>query len=750
MDIDELISKLTLEEKASLCSGIDMWRTKPIEKISLPSITMTDGPHGVRKQDSEKEKQGIFTSAPATCFPTASLTACSFDRELLEAEGGAIAEECIKEDIQILLGPGTNIKRSPLCGRNFEYFSEDPFLSSSLSSSFIKGVQNRGVGCCLKHFAVNNQENRRLSVDAKVDERTLHEIYLASFEDAIKASKPVSVMCSYNKVNGTYASENPYLLTEILRKKWGFNGIVISDWGAVNDRAKGIDAGLNLEMPSSMGVNDKEIVKAVKNGTLSEKALDKMVYELIETIFKLYNDKKHIDNPSLFHDNHELARKAARESIVLLKNEGVLPLNPNDKICFIGEFAEKPRFQGGGSSNINPISIDTVMNEVSKICNVDYSKGFSSTEDILDEDLFKEAILKSKDSDVCVIFAGLPNSFESEGYDRSHMRLPDAQNKLIDEILKVQKNVVIVLQNGSPIEMPWIDSTRGILEAYLGGEASGSAIVDILFGKQNPCGKLAETFPKKLSHNPSYLYYDGEKDDAVYGEGIFVGYRYYDKKDLEVLFPFGHGLSYTNFEYSNMKLDKDKIFEDETLKVTVDIKNTGDFPGKEIAQLYIGKKEKGFAIRPIMELKGFEKVFLDKGETKTITFLLNKRSFSYYNTKLNDFHIESGDYIIYIGKSSRNIILKEEVYVESKVKIDYAITINTAFKDILEVKGGEEFLSSLTKDMPIFNTDIKESPLTDMFRGMYKEMTLRSVGMFMYPRMNNDELQKKIDDFFYK
>jgi len=543
-DIKKIISEMTLEEKASMCSGLDSWHTKGLKRLEIPSVMMSDGPHGLRKQAKGSDHS---ESMPAICFPSGATLACSWDRKLIEKVGIALGEECQAEGVSIILGPSANIKRSPLCGRNFEYFSEDPYLSSQMAEHHIKGVQSQGVGASLKHFLANNQEHRRMSVDTIIDERTLREIYLASFEEAVKQAQPWTVMCSYNKVNGEYCSENKYLLTDILKDEWGHKGFVISDWGAVNERVKGLAAGLELEMPSSGGVGDKKIIKAVESGQLDEEVLNKAVERLLTVILKAENNKK--ENVSYDKDeHHQLAREVAGECIVLLKNEdNILPLKKNGTIALVGAFAKTPRYQGGGSSHINPTKIDNAHNEMVKIAGnsvkIKYAQGYPLDSDEIDEILINEAKEAAKNTDIAVVFVGLPERYESEGYDRNHMDIPENHKKLIEAVAEVQKNTIVLLSNGAPMEMPWIGKVKGIVETYLGGQAVGGAIADVLFGITNPCGKLAETFPMKLSHNPSYINFPGEEDKVEYKEGLFVGYRYYDRKGIEPLFPFGHGLS---------------------------------------------------------------------------------------------------------------------------------------------------------------------------------------------------------------
>lgn len=730
-DIKKIISEMTLEEKASLCSGLDFWHTKPIERLGIPSIMMTDGPHGLRKQD-ETTGQGLHASVPATCFPTASCLASSWDRELIRKVGKALGEECQAEGVSIILGPAVNIKRSPLCGRNFEYFSEDPYLSSELARSYIEGVQSQGVGTSIKHFAANNQEHRRMTISAIIDQRTLREIYLASFESAVRFAQPWTVMAAYNKINGKYCTENKNLLTKILKEEWGHKGFVVSDWGAINDRVLALEAGVELEMPSSYGINDRKIVEAVRSGRLPEEVLDRAVERLLTIIFKAIDNKKEgASYDKLAH--HKLAKEVARECIVLLKNEdNILPLKQEGTIAIIGAFAKNPRYQGGGSSHVNPTMLDITYDEIKKIVGnrveLLYADGYGLVEDKIDENLINEAKEIAKRADVAVIFAGLPDSYESEGYDRTHMCMPESHNRLISEIADVQKKTVVVLCNGSPVEMPWLDKVKGLFECYLAGQAGGSAIAELLFGLANPCGKLAETFPKKLSHNPSYLNFPGEDDIVEYREGIFVGYRYYDKKGIEPLFPFGYGLSYTTFEYTGISVDKKEINDTETVNVTVTVKNTGKLAGKEIVELYVRDVESS-VIRPDKELKGFEKIELQPGEEKSVVFTLDKRAFAYYNTDINDWYVETGDFEILVGRSSKEILLREKIKVNSTTKISKKFTRNTTIGDLMEDPIGAEVfkqvMEQLKQSVPVFSSIERDNP--QMLMAIFRYMPLRGL-----------------------
>ena len=659
--VSELINKMTLEEKASLCSGKDFWHLKGIERLGIPSIMVTDGPHGLRKLDGISGDQvGLNASVPATCFPSAVTLASSWDRDLLGKVGEYLGDECLQEQVSVLLGPGVNIKRNPLCGRNFEYFSEDPYIGGELAASFINGVQSRGIGTSLKHFAANNQEFFRMTINTVVDERTLRELYLAGFETAVKKSQPWTVMNAYNQVNGVFCSDNHKLLKEILKEEWGHEGLVVTDWGATNDRVEGIKAGLELEMPGSGGINDRKIVEAVNNGTLKESILDDRVSRIIQLILK---SEKNL-NKSFKYDqkkHHEFARKVAAESIVLLKNEGnLLPLELKGKIALIGDFAENPRYQGAGSSQINPTQLDCALKSIQKMAGdgteIVFAKGFSTKEDVVDPLLMSEAVNTAESADQIILFAGLPPSFESEGFDREHMRLPVNQLQLIDKILKIKPETIIVLSNGSPVELPFINKSKALIESYLSGQAGGGAVIDIIFGKTVPCGKIAETFPLKLYDVPSYNYFPGTAKQVEYREGLYVGYRYFDSSKTEVLFPFGHGLSYTEFTYSDLKFSRTEINENDDVIVSCTIKNTGGNDGKEIIQLYIRDME-STVYRPEKELKDFKKIQLKKGEKKEISFTLNKRSFAFYDTQSENWQIETGDFGILIGASSRDIRL---------------------------------------------------------------------------------------------
>lgn len=749
MDVKQLIKDMTLEEKASLCSGADFWHTKAVERLGIPAMMVSDGPHGLRKQDEKADHLGMNESIKAVCFPAGCAMAASFDRDLIYKIGEVIGNECQAESLGVVLGPAMNIKRSPLCGRNFEYFSEDPYLAGELAASHINGVQSQHVGTSAKHYLANNQEHRRMSSDSRIDERTLREIYLPAFETAVKQAQPWTIMCSYNRVNGEYASENHHTLTEILRDEWGFKGFVVSDWGAVNDRVKGVAAGLDLEMPGSGGINDAKIVEAVKNGTLDEAAVDLAAERILNIVYEFVENR----NKAAVWDkeaDHAFAREAAAECMVLLKNEHqVLPLKKDSRVAIIGEFAERPRFQGGGSSHINCFKVESALESLQG-CHAAYAKGYSLDEDIVDETLIMEAAALAKESEAAVIFAGLPDSYESEGYDRTHMRIPEGQNELIRRVAAVNANTIVVLHNGSPIEMPWAKDVAAILEVYLGGQAVGAATVDVLYGDRNPSGRLPETFPNKLEDNPSYLYYFGEGDVTEYREGVFVGYRYYDKKRMDVLYPFGHGLSYTTYSYSNMNVDRKSMSDQEKVIVSVDVENTGHVDGKEVVQLYVAPQTEG-VIRPEKELKGFTKVALKAGEKQTVTFELDGRAFAYWNTQIHDWYVQTGDYKILVGKSSRDIVCEDTVTVTSTKVIPVHYDENSLFGDLMAdekaMKILEPYMDMISKAIggsgdEDENSSAKEAISEDMMLAMLRYMPLRGVRSFCGDALTEDDFQK--------
>lgn len=748
LDVKDLIAKLTLEEKAGLCSGADFWHTKAVERLGLPAVMVSDGPHGLRKQEEVSDHVGLGESIKAVCFPAASALASSYDVDLLHSLGCVLGDECQAVDVSTVLGPAVNMKRSPLCGRNFEYFSEDPYLAGELAASYVNGVQSKNIGTSVKHFAANNQETRRMSISSEVDERTLREIYLTAFETIVKKAQPWTIMCSYNCINGVYSCENDWLLNKVLRDEWGFGGLVVTDWGAMNDRVASIKAGLDLEMPASEGITDQFIVDAVKNGTLSMEVLDLAVERILDLVKRYYDGKT--EGSFDLEEHHKLAKDIATECAVLLKNDDqILPLKTTSRVAFIGEFAVAPRFQGGGSSHINCFKITDAL-KAAKDYPVSFAMGYETRKDEPDAGLIAEAVKVAKEAEVAVVFAGLPDHFESEGYDRTHLNLPECQNVLIEEILKVQPNTIVVLHNGSPVALPWKDKVKAILEVYLGGQAVGEATVELLYGRVNPSGKLAETFPLRLQDNPSYLNFPGTNRTVEYREGIYIGYRYYDAKEMDVLYPFGYGLSYTTFAYDNLQMrvkgnDSDSgsaisMKDTDHLEVTLKVKNTGKVFGKEIVQLYVKDLEASVG-RPPKELKGFVKLALMPGEEKTVSFNLDKRSFAYYNTDINDWFAETGAYEILIGKSSRDIVLKGSVELKSTTIIPYEPDDRTTYADVIaQLENPEDFYKVLSESFGYTATADDNTGEVKMFVELIKGLPLHSARSFTAMGLRMDKL----------
>ncbi|MFV0466389.1 MAG: glycoside hydrolase family 3 C-terminal domain-containing protein [Lachnospiraceae bacterium] len=680
--IKEIIKTMDLKEKAAFLAGKDFWHVNGTKKLNLSDGMLTDGPHGLRKQaGATVDHMGLGASNPAICFPAGCATACSFDTELTEEIGNELGKLCQAEEVAVILGPAMNIKRSPLCGRNFEYFSEDPLLSSRMAAGEIKGVQSKNVGTSPKHFLANNQEYYRMTSNSVVDERTMREIYLSSFEHAVKDAKPWTMMCSYNRINGIFASENKTYLTDILRDEWGFDGYVMTDWGACDDPVDSLIAGLDLEMPGPSPDNIDHIIQAVKIGRIDEALVNQAVERILKISLRYEQNK--MQETYDFEYGHAVARKASSESGVLLKNQDhVLPLMEDEKILFVGEYAKNPRYQGGGSSHINAYKIHSAWGEMKDSEYVSFAQGYTERPTSNEEDLRSEAVEMAKKFDKVVIFAGLPESHETEGIDRTHIDLPQNQNFLIKAIAEVSENVVVVLHNGSVVAMPWHAEVEGILEMYLGGEAVGQATIDLLYGKVNPSGKLAETMVLRIEDTPVYPYYGVEKEDVVYREGVFVGYRYYETMKRPVLYPFGHGLSYTTFAYETLQLDKKEMTDTDELTVTVKIKNTGDRAGKEVVQLYVAPAKASVA-RPIRELRAFTKIMLETQEETEVSFILDKRAFAYWDEGIHDWYVPEGEYQIQIGKSASEIILSSNVMVHSSIERKPVFTLNSAIGDIM-------------------------------------------------------------------
>ena len=755
-EIQNLIFQMTLEEKAGMCSGADFWHLKGVERLGIPSVMVTDGPHGIRKQAQGADHLGINESEKAICFPAGCATASSFDRDLIRRQGELLGQECQAMDVSTILGPAMNIKRSPLCGRNFEYYSEDPYVSTEMAAALIECVQSKNVGTSAKHFLANNQEKRRMTNSSDVDERTLREIYLASFEGAVKKAKPWTIMSSYNRINGEFVGDSKKYLTDILRDEWGFDGYVVSDWGAVNDRVSSLSAGLDLEMPPGDYENDRLIVKAVQEGKLDESVVDQACERVLDVIFR-YTENRDTEVVFDYEKDHAAAADIEAECMVLLKNENdILPLTSDKKIAFIGKYAKTPRYQGGGSSHINSWKVESAL-EVAKaipeLANVTFAEGYQDEKDEVIEELQMEAVKAAKEADVAVLFLGLPDNFESEGYDRKHMNLPNCQNELVEKVLEVQKHVVVVLHNGSAVIMPWKDQVEGILEAYLGGEAVGKAVAEVLAGIKNPCGHLAETFPLRLEDTPCYLTYGKGYDNADYQEGVFVGYRYYTSRKMETAFPFGHGLSYTTFEYSDLQLDKKEMSDKESVQVSVRVKNTGNRAGKTVVQLYVEAPETE-VIRPVRELRGFEKIFLEAGEEKTITFMLDERAFAYWNTLIHDWYAEEGIYKVMIGENADQMCVGGKITVHPTKELPKTYSLNTCLGELMRDPKAQAVMGPFMQGMAQ-NTaaaDMAEAQENDtsgavnqeMMAAMMEGMPLRQLLSFV-PGIKREMLEQMVD-----
>ncbi|MBU7595764.1 beta-glucosidase [Metabacillus halosaccharovorans] len=657
MKYKDIIAKMTLEEKASLMSGKDFWQTQDIKRLGIKNMFLADGPHGIRKQAAAADHLGLNASIPATCFPTAATVANSWNEELGEKMGEYLGQEAVAQGVNVLLGPGINMKRNPLAGRNFEYFSEDPYLAGKLAAGMIKGIQSQGISACVKHFAVNNQEERRMAIDTIVDERTLREIYLTAFEIAIKEGKTKTVMSAYNRLNGAYTNENIHLMREILRNEWNYEGVVVTDWGGSNDRVAGLIAGNELEMPTTAGETNEEIIQAIKTGKIKEEVLDENVDRLLDLIFTtekaLLECHKEIDKEK----HHRMAQTVADESIVLLKNEEeILPIKKGKKVAIIGDFAREARYQGAGSSIVNPTKLDSTLDCIEEFGfeSIGFEAGFDRYGKKSQKKIDNACAL-AKDADVVLLYIGLDEVTEAEGLDRQNMKIPKNQILLLDALYQVNKNIVAVLSSGSAVEMPWIDKVKGLVHGFLGGQAGAKAILRVLSGDVNPSGKLAETYSIRYEDTPSFGQFPGKEVSVEYREGPYIGYRYYDTANVDVLYPFGFGLSYTSFEYNDIQVAKDGV----TFKLT----NTGGVAGSEIAQLYVGCKSSKI-FRPKKELKGFTKIFLNPGETKKVTIPFDDKTFRYFNVKTNRWEIEAADYEIMIGASCADIRLVDIIAIQ--------------------------------------------------------------------------------------
>lgn len=705
----DIVNKMSLEQKAAFVSGFDYWHLEEAPELGLPKIMVTDGPHGLRKQNPNGDSVGLGNSYPATCFPTAATSSCSWDEELLRKEGEALGEECLQEEVSVILGPGTNIKRAPVCGRNFEYFSEDPYLAGKCSANIINGVQSKGIGTSLKHFACNSQEAYRMVINEVIDERAMREIYLTAFEIAIKEAQPWTVMNSYNRINGVYASQNGWLQQQVARGEWGFQGLFVTDWGSSVDRIPGLENGTDLEMPSSGDLNTQRIIAAVKEGKLDENVLNERVDNVVNLILKA---KKTLDEGKKTYDvdaHRDLACQVAEGSIQLLKNDdGLLPLKKGQKVAVIGEMAKAPRYQGAGSSVINPTKMENAYDNLVELgVDVTYAQGYKKGTEQVDDALVAEALAAAKAADVAVVFAGLTEEFEGEGYDRANIEMPANHNQLIEQVAAANPNTVVVLAGGSVIHMPWLNSAKALLNSGLSGQAGGKAVARILTGAVCPSGKTSETYPLSFEDNPTYGNYPGQPVVSEHKESVYIGYRYYDTAEKEVLFPFGYGLSYTTFEYSDLELSSSNIKDTDDLTVTFKIKNTGDVDGAEIAEIYVADQESTI-FRPKKELRAFKKVFLKAGEEKEVSVTLSKRAFAFYNVELQDWQVETGLFDIMVGASSRDIRLTKAVNIISDCTAavpDYRKTAPAYYTADLAAMDDAQWTAVYGKELPARERD---------------------------------------------
>lgn len=753
MDFSNLVSNLTKRERARQLTGKDMFHLQGNLGQGFSPILVTDGPHGIRNSTLNL-KDGI-NSEKATCFPTSSALACTWDKNLMREVGNALGEECLEQQVSVLLGPGVNIKRNPLCGRNFEYFSEDPVVAGELASEYINGLQEKGIGACIKHFAVNNTENRRMKCNSIVDERALREIYLRPFEIAVSKSNPWSLMCAYNKVNGTYCTESSFLISDILRDEWGYQGVTISDWMAVDNRVNALGAGLDIEMPSTGNANVNKIAKAIRKHELDQKSLD----DSVNRIFDLYDkaDGTFETSHNFVYDrvaHHELAQRAAEESIVLLKNDDyVLPIKRDDCVTVIGELAKEPMYQGHGSSKVNPYKVDNAFDSLKyAYSNIKYAKGYTKFAQNPQPELIEEAKQEAKYADLVLVFVGADESDICEGFDRIDMKLSNAQNTLIEELCKFKDNVVVVLTSGSCVEMPWINEVKGVVQCYPLGQGGGVALADVLIGNKSPSGKLAETFPYSFEDTPAMYYYGvDEFDNVQHREGIFVGYRYYEKVDKQVMFPFGHGLSYTTFSYKNVQQNLTSMNSNQTLEIEVDVTNTGYYEASEVVQLYLRLKETILA-RPYKELKAFERVSLKPNETKTVKFTLDRTDFAYFSSGTSQWIVESGTYDIYLGSSSADIRKMTNVIMNSLEEIrevdDSQYTPNY-YNGYVGYMDNEEFENVIGRDLSDFyiakaDHITKESTLSEIGNTRLGSKVLNVIDNAIHTLYHGDEISEKI------
>ena len=738
------VKALNVEQKAALCVGSNFWMTRAIPEAGFPALFLCDGPHGLRKQDvAHSDHLGLNESAVSVCYPTGAAAACSWDTELLRFMGEMLGREAAQSGVDVLLGPAINIKRSPLCGRNFEYYSEDPYLAGELAAAFVQGVQRNGVAACPKHFAANNQETRRKAVDAVMDERTLREIYLAPFEAAVRQGGAWAVMSSYNKVNGAYPAQNPHLVKEILRGEWGFRGVLVTDWGAMDQIVPSLQAGLTLQMPGSDGSAAEKLVRAVRAGELEEAELDRAAGELAYLAGRTRRAQRPQADPETCH---AAALRVALGSMVLLKNQGgLLPLKKGVRLAVVGQMAAEPRYQGAGSSHVNPYRLTSALEELKKEWpELTYAPGYEG--ESMSAAQLEEARQAAAGAGATLLFVGLPASYEAETYDREALDLPPAHDRLVRELARATPNLAVVLCGGAAVRMPWRRAPRAILEAYLGGEAGGEAVAALVAGHANPSGKLAETFPRRLEHTPAYLNWPGEGDRAEYREGVFVGYRYYEKKKLRPAFPFGHGLSYTRFSYSGLALSARQLEEGGELTVRCTVQNTGTMAGAEVVQLYV-ENPPGPRARPLKELRGFQKLYLAPGEKACAEFRLGRRAFSYYEPELRDWYAPQGDYGILVGASSANIRLRGRVQCTAVRRVRRPVGRNTLLGDILARPELEQALlptyKAIRPYLP-FGLDRMDLAQDRMARSLLENMTLNSLAGYVGRALDDAVLQELI------
>lgn len=749
--VDEIVSAMSLDEKIALIAGKNFWQMEGVPSAGLKPVMLTDGPHGLRKQAAAADHLGLNESVPSTCFPPACLMASSWDAEVTGNVGKAMGEECVAEEVSIILGPGVNIKRSPLCGRNFEYYSEDPYLAGKLAAGLIRGVESKGIGTSLKHFAANNQERFRLAGNSVVDERALREIYLKPFEIAVREGKPSTVMCSYNRINNVYSAVNRWLLTDVLREEWGFDGFVMTDWGAMSDRVEAVKAGLDLEMPGPAKENAAKVRAAIENGSLSMDDLDTCVRRLVSFILKAEKVEKKAYS---IDAHHKIARDAAASSFVLLENDGTLPLKKDGSYALIGSLAEHIRYQGAGSSKINPNRLDTIR-DFFPHCS--YAEGYDPVTGETSDIMIADAVAACSGKTAAIVVIGLSDSYESEGFDRTSMDLPQGHVKLVGALLDKGIPVIAVLLSGAPVTLPFRHRVNAMLLCYLGGEALGSALESVLTGRMNPSGKLPETFPVRLEDNPSYGNFASDDRNVLYKESIFVGYRWYDYKNLPVAYEFGYGLSYTDFEYSRLSISSDAV--------SFTVKNTGECAGDEVVQLYTGLPSSRI-VRPVRELRGFEKIHLEAGEEKQVVLPLNRDCFTYYDVVTKSFEVEEGEYEISIGASSRDLRLKGLLHVDGTREphvrgniADFAslfdgslplieetgcIDMNTTVADALKTPGGKEVLGPVARMMD--ETYSGDDTVSRMMKAMVYEMPIRGLWMSQVENFSVDDTLKRIND----